>query len=219
MDVGNVEIPNIFPVECPNSKQTLRRKLSLFQIIAAIVSIKAQIIYYYYYSLLSSSHPFHKGKIFSLDNNVYIWRRIGFLYPEFSGRDYSNKKRKRREERLIFHGGGKSFRQTYSYTSNVSYQCRGYSYRILVAVIAACQLEHARFIRKYIYIYQSRKYHVLVPRDGERDRENLGGEECILVIGKSIVCTYIIYEGTRFPAMVINPWALVLLSLQPNPSP
>lgn len=157
MDVGNVEIPNIFPVECPNSKQTLRRKLSLFQIIAAIVSIKAQIIYYYYYSLLSSSHPFHKGKIYSLDNNVYIWRRIGFLYPEFSGRDYSNKKRKRREERLIFHGGGKSFRQTYSYTSNVSYQCRGYSYRILVAVIAACQLEHARFIRKYIYIYTNRE--------------------------------------------------------------
>lgn len=101
---------------------------------------------------------FTKEKYFrSITIYIYIWRRIGFLYPEFSGRDYSNKKRKRREERLIFHGGGKSFRQTYSYTSNVSYQCRGYSYRILVAVIAACQLEHARFIRKYIYIYTNRE--------------------------------------------------------------
>lgn len=95
MDVGNVEIPNIFPVECPNSKQTLRRKLSLFQIIAAIVSIKAQIIYYYYYSLLSSSHPFHKGKIFSLDNNIYIsGGELGFFTRNFRDEIIQIKKEK-----------------------------------------------------------------------------------------------------------------------------
>lgn len=67
----------------------------------------------------------------------------------------------------------------------------------------ACSLYQGIYI--YIYMYQSRKYHVLVPRDGERDRENLGGEECILVTGKSVV--YIRRNETRFPAMVINPWA------------
>lgn len=99
----------------------------------------------------------HKGKIFSLEIS-------GGKLSFFGTRNFWDEisliqiKKKDREERLIFHGGGKSFRQTYSYTSNVSYQYRGwyvhgYSYRILVAVIAACQLEHARFIRKYIYIY------------------------------------------------------------------
>lgn len=96
MDVGNVEIPNIFPVECPNSKQTLRRKLSLFQIIAAIVSIKAQIIYYYYYSLLSSSHPFHKGKIYSLFSiTMYIsGGELGFFTRNFRDEIIQIKKEK-----------------------------------------------------------------------------------------------------------------------------
>ena len=143
-------------------------------------TIRKRIVIVFFFSspCFSQRKKYFRSKYLVVNREFFFTRNF---WDEISLIQIKKKKKKTRdrEERLIFHGGGKSFRQTYSYTSNVSYQYRGwyvhgYSYRILVAVIAACQLEHARFIRKYIYIYiyihQSQKYHVLVPRDGERDR-------------------------------------------------
>ena len=122
-------------------------------------TIRKRIVIVFFFSspCFSQRKKYFRSKYLVVNREFFFTRNF---WDEISLIQIKKKEKKTRDrkERLIFHGGGKSFRQTYSYTSNVSYQYRGwyvhgYSYRILVAVIAACQLEHARFIRKYIYIY------------------------------------------------------------------